>query len=83
MVCTASVYEFHAPEAAQRLDDLLEILNQLEAAVGDATPNGRFSAGVRVLLGSQPAQAEQPVIEARGTSVDELAATEEESDAGA
>ena len=52
--------------------------------MGDATPNGRLSAGVRrVLLGNQPAQAEQPVIEARGTSVDELAATKEESDAGA
>ena len=84
VVCTASVYEFHAPEAAQRLDDLLEILNQPEAAVGDATPNGRLSAGVRrVLLGNQPAQAEHPVIEARATSVDEPAATKEEYDADA
>ena len=75
------MYEFHDAEAAQRLDDLLEILHQLDAVMGAATPNGRLSAGLRVLLSNQPAQVEQPVIEARATSVDELAATKEESDA--
>ena len=69
------MHQFHDAEAGDRLADLLEILHQLEEAVPEATPNGRLSAAVRVLLGSPPPVL--PVIEARAISVDELAATKE------
>ena len=75
------MYEFHDAAAGGRLDDLLEILHQLDAAAPDATTTSKLSAGVRVLLGSQPAQVVQPVIEARATPVDEPAAAKEEPDA--
>ena len=80
----ARKHEFHDPGAAGRLDDPIGILHQLEAAAPDATPTSRLSSAIRVLLGNPPpAQVVQPVIEARATSVDELAATKEESDADA